>query len=65
VCQVAPLAGKATLHHGSTKKINMDESITIGFNVKEFIIPKQLNVGDRLDFEADRVISQLTVIRMR
>lgn len=55
--------GKVTVKHGPIKNLDMDD-MTMVFRVKD---PKMLDavaVGDKVDFEADRVNGQLTIIKI-
>lgn len=56
-------AEKITLKHGPIKNLDMD-SMTMVFRVKEPAMLKDLKVGDKVKFEADRVNGQLTVIKL-
>jgi Cu/Ag efflux protein CusF len=56
-------AGKMTLRHGPIKNLDMD-SMTMVFRVKDPAMLKQVKVGDKVKFEADRVNGQITVIRI-
>jgi Cu/Ag efflux protein CusF len=54
---------KITLRHGPIKNLDMD-SMTMVFRVKEPEMLKQVKVGDKVKFEADRVNGQITVIKI-
>jgi len=54
---------KMTLRHGPIKKLDMD-SMTMVFRVKDPAMLKQVKVGDKVKFEADRVNGQLTVTKI-
>ena len=56
--------GKITLRHGPIKKLEMDEPHTMVFRVKDPAMLKQVKVGDKVIFDADRVDGRLTVTKM-
>ena len=59
-------AGKITLKHGPIKKLDMDENgMTMVFRVQDPAMLKQVKVGDKVQFEADRVNGQITVTKMQ
>jgi len=55
---------KITLRHGPIKNLDMD-SMTMVFRVKDPAMLKQVKVGDKVKFEADRVEGRLTVIKIQ
>ena len=57
-------AGKITLEHGPIKNLGMDEGMTMVFRVKDPAMLKQVKVGDKVQFEAEKAPSGYTVIRM-
>jgi Cu/Ag efflux protein CusF len=58
-------AYKITLKHGPLKKFDMDEGMTMVFRVQDPALLKQVRVGDKVKFEADKVNGQFTVIKMQ
>ena len=74
LAQTAPVDGqvtkinakenKITLRHGPIKNLDMD-SMTMVFVVKDPAMLKQVKVGDKVKFEADRVNGRLTVVKMQ
>ena len=59
-------AGKITLKHGPIKALDMtDESMTMVFRVQDPAMLKQVKVGDKVKFDADRVNGQITIIKMQ
>jgi Cu/Ag efflux protein CusF len=59
-------AGKITLKHGPIKKLDMDENgMTMVFRVQDPAMLKQVKVGDKVQFEADRVNGQITVTKIQ
>jgi len=55
---------KITLRHGPIKNLDMD-SMTMVFRVKDPAMLKQVKVGDKVKFEADRVEGRLTVVKIQ
>ncbi|MEX1084052.1 MAG: copper-binding protein [Xanthobacteraceae bacterium] len=64
VTKIDTSANKMTLRHGPIKNLDMD-SMTMVFRVKDAAMLKQVKVGDKVQFEADRVNGQLTVIKIQ
>jgi Cu/Ag efflux protein CusF len=59
-------AGKITLKHGPIKALDMtDESMTMVFRVQDPAMLKQVKVGDKVKFDADRVNGQITITKMQ
>ena len=58
-------AGKITLKHGPIKALDMDEGMTMVFRVQDPAVLKQLKVGDKVKFDADRVDGQITVTKIQ
>jgi Cu(I)/Ag(I) efflux system periplasmic protein CusF len=56
--------GKITLRHGPIKNLEMD-SMSMVFRVKDPAMLKQVKVGDKIKFEADRVDGQITVTKIQ
>ena len=63
VTKINTKENKITLRHGPIKNLDMD-SMTMVFRVKDPAMLKQVKVGDKVKFEADRVNGRLTVIKM-
>ena len=61
VTKIDASAGKITLKHGPIKKLDMDEGMTMVFRVQDPAMLKQVKVGDKVKFDADRVNGQITV----
>jgi Cu(I)/Ag(I) efflux system protein CusF len=57
-------AGKITLKHGPIKKFDMDEGMTMVFRAQDPAMLKQVKVGDKVKFEADKVDGQFTVTKI-
>lgn len=57
-------AGKITLRHGPIKKFDMDEGMTMVFRVKDPAMLNTVKVGDKVNFEADKVNGRFTVTKI-
>lgn len=58
-------ANKITLKHGPIKSLDMEEDgMTMVFRVKDPAMLKQIKVGDKVKFDADRVNGQITVTKI-
>jgi Cu(I)/Ag(I) efflux system periplasmic protein CusF len=64
VTKIDESAGKITLKHGPIKKLDMDEGMTMVFRVQDLAMLKQVKVGDKVKFDADRVNGQITVTKI-
>jgi Cu/Ag efflux protein CusF len=64
VTKIDASAGKITLKHGPIKKLDMDEGMTMVFRVQDPAMLKQVKVGDKVKFDAERVNGQITVTRI-
>jgi Cu(I)/Ag(I) efflux system periplasmic protein CusF len=64
VTKIDETAGKITLKHGPIKKLDMDEGMTMVFRVQDPTMLKQVKVGDKVKFDAERVNGQITVIKI-
>ncbi|MBN8975958.1 MAG: copper-binding protein [Rhizobiales bacterium] len=58
-------AGKITLKHGPIKNLDMEEGMTMVFRIKDPAMLKQVKVGDKVQFEAERTTSGITVTKMQ
>ena len=63
VTKIDAKQNKITLRHGPIKNLDMD-SMTMVFRVKDPAMLKEVKVGDKVKFEADRVNGQITVIKI-
>ena len=64
VTKIDEAAGKITLRHGPIKKLDMNEGMTMVFRVQDPVMLKQVKVGDKVRFDADRVNGQITVTKI-
>jgi Cu/Ag efflux protein CusF len=64
VTKIDESAGKITLKHGPIKKLDMNEGMTMVFRVQDPAMLKQVKVGDKVRFDADRVNGQFTVMKI-
>jgi Cu(I)/Ag(I) efflux system protein CusF len=64
VTKIDEPAGKITLKHGPIKKLEMEDGMTMVFRVQDPAMLKQVKVGDKVKFDADRVNGQLTVTKI-
>ena len=64
VTKIDESAGKITLKHGPIKKLDMDEGMTMVFRVQDPAVLKQVKVGDKVRFDADRVNGQITITKI-
>ena len=65
VTKIDESAAKITLKHGPIKKFDMDDGMTMVFRVQDPAVLKQVKVGDKVKFEADKINGQFTVIKMQ
>src|SRR5262245_15987833 len=64
VIKIDESAGKITLKHGPIKKLDMNEGMTMVFRVQDPAMLKQVKVGDKVRFNADRINGQFTVTKV-
>jgi Cu(I)/Ag(I) efflux system periplasmic protein CusF len=65
VTKIDESAGKITLKHGPIKKLDMEDGMTMVFRVQDPAMLKQVKIGDKVKFEADRVDGQITVTKIQ
>jgi Cu(I)/Ag(I) efflux system periplasmic protein CusF len=59
-------AGKITLKHGPIKSLDMEEeSMTMVFRVQDPAMLKQVKVGDKVQFEAERASAGITITKLQ
>jgi Cu/Ag efflux protein CusF len=64
VTKIDESAGKITLKHGPIKKLDMEDGMTMVFHAQDPAMLKQVKVGDKVKFDADRVNGQITVTKI-
>jgi Cu/Ag efflux protein CusF len=64
VTKIDEAAGKTTLKHGPIKKLDMNEGMTMVFRVPDPAMLKQVKVGDKVKFDADRINGQIIVTKI-
>jgi Cu(I)/Ag(I) efflux system protein CusF len=57
-------AAKITLKHGPAKSLGMDAPMTMVYRVKDPAILKQVQVGDKVKFEAESADAGYTVTKL-
>jgi Cu(I)/Ag(I) efflux system protein CusF len=65
VTKIDEAASKITLKHGPIKKFDMDDGMTMVFRVQDAAMLKQVKVGDKVKFDADKINGQFTVTKMQ
>jgi len=66
VKKIDEAAGKITLKHGPIKSLDMDEDgMTMVFHVQDPAMLKQVKVGDKVQFEAERATAGITITKMQ
>jgi Cu(I)/Ag(I) efflux system protein CusF len=64
VIKIDQAAGKITIKHGPLKQFEMDEGMTMVYQVDDPAVLKNIGLGDKIKFVADRVNGQFTVTRI-
>ena len=66
VKKIDEAAGKITLKHGPIKSLDMDEDgMTMVFRVQDPAMLKQVKVGDKVQFEAERATAGITITKLQ
>jgi len=66
VKKIDQTAGKITLNHGPIKNLDMtDENMTMVFRVQDPAMLKQVKVGDKVQFEAERAPAGITITKIQ
>jgi Cu(I)/Ag(I) efflux system protein CusF len=66
VKKIDQAAGKITLNHGPVKNLDMtDENMTMVFHVQDPAMLKQIKVGDKVQFEAEREMAGITITKLQ
>jgi Cu(I)/Ag(I) efflux system periplasmic protein CusF len=64
VIKIDQAAGKITIKHEPLKQFEMDEGMTMVYRADDPAVLKNIRVGDKIKFVADRVNGQFTVTRI-
>jgi Cu(I)/Ag(I) efflux system protein CusF len=64
VTKIDTKQNKITLRHGPIKHLDMDEPMTMVFRVNDPAMLKQVKVGDKVKFDADKINGQFTVTKI-
>ena len=65
VKKIDQTAGKITLSHGPIKNLDMtDENMTMVFRVQDPAMLKQVKVGDKVQFAAERGTAGITITKI-
>ena len=64
VTKIDASAGKITLKHGPIKKLDMEDGMTMVFRAQDPAMLKQVKVGDKVKFDAEKINGQVTVTKM-
>jgi Cu/Ag efflux protein CusF len=65
VKKIDQTAGKITLNHGPITNLDMsDENMTMVFRVQDPAMLKQVKVGDKVQFAAERGTSGITITKI-
>ena len=66
VKKIDEAAGKVTLKHGPIKNLDMNEDgMTMVFRVQDPAMLKQVKVGDKVQFEAERATAGITITKLQ
>ncbi len=65
VVKIDQAAGKITLKHGPMKKLNMDEGMTMVYQIRDPALLKPLKAGDKVEFDAEEVNGAYTVTKIQ
>ncbi len=66
VKKIDEAGGKVALKHGPIKNLDMDEDgMTMVFRVQDPAMLKQVKVGDKVQFEAERAPAGITITKMQ
>jgi Cu(I)/Ag(I) efflux system protein CusF len=63
IVKVDPAAGKIMIKAGPIKKFDMD-AMSMGYRVSDPLMLKNVKVGDRITFDADKIDGAFTVIKI-
>lgn len=58
-------AGRITLKHGPARSLGMEDPMTMVYRVKDPAMLKQVKVGDKVQFEAERASGGITITKLQ
>jgi Cu/Ag efflux protein CusF len=64
VTKIDQAAGKITIRHGPLKQFGMDAEMTMVYRADDPALFKNIKVGDKIKFAADRLNGQFAVIKI-
>jgi Cu(I)/Ag(I) efflux system periplasmic protein CusF len=64
VIKIDQAAGKITIKHGPLKQFGMDEPLTMVYRADDPTLFKNIKVGDKVKFMADRLNGQFTITKI-
>ncbi|MBI1201908.1 MAG: RND transporter [Rhodopseudomonas sp.] len=64
VRKIDEAAGKITIKHGPMKKFDMDAPMAMVYRVKDPAMLKSVKVGEKINFDADRLDGVFTVTKI-
>jgi len=65
VRKIDEAAGKVTLKHGPIRNLGMDQGMTMTFRVKDPAMLREVQVGDKVEFEAEQAAAGYTVTKLQ
>jgi Cu/Ag efflux protein CusF len=65
VRKIDEAAGKITLKHGPIKSLDMEDEMTMVFRVQDPAMLKQVKVGDKVKFDAERAPAGITITKLQ
>ncbi len=65
VTKIDESAQKITIKHGSLKKFDMEDGMTMVFRAQDPAMLKTVKVGDKVKFVPDRIDGQFTVTKIQ
>ena len=65
VLKIDESASKITMKHGPIKKFDLEEGHSMVFRAQDPAMLKSVKVGDKVNFEVDRINGQFTVTKLQ
>lgn len=65
VTKIDTSANKITIKHGSMKKFDMEEGMTMVYRVQDPALLNAVKAGDKVKFDAERINGQFTVTKIQ